>query len=144
MTCAALAPSSLPTAVTRPPAIPTSWRVRGPPLPSTRSPFLMTTSRSIGLRFELFASRLSQQLARHAEVAGEQAAIHRQHGASDPGCLIRGQEHGRVGDVFRLPTPPQRGPLDEALEHRGVAVDPLLPDRCSNGARGDRVAPNPV
>ena len=45
-----------------------------------------------GLGLELFASRLSQELPRHSEIAGEQTAVHREHHASDPGRLVRGQE----------------------------------------------------
>src|SRR5437773_7734133 len=96
------------------------------------------------LRLELFASRLSQQLPRHAGAAGEQSPVHPEHDAGDPGRLFRGQEHGSVGDIVRLPDPTERVPLDEALEDHRIAIDALLPDGRPDRAWSDGVAPDPV
>ena len=96
------------------------------------------------LRVEFFVAGLGQQLPGHPVVAREQASVHRQHDAGDPGRIVRGKEHGRVGDVIWLAHTPEGVPLEQPLEHDRIAVDARLPDWGADGAWRDRVAPDPV
>src|SRR2546430_5360064 len=140
MTRPAATPSMRLTAATLPPAMPTSRGNRGEPVPSTTSPPATRISNSTPLGVQLFASRLSQQLPRHAVAAGQQAAVDPEHGAGDPCRLVRSQEHRRVRDIVRLSHASERIPLDETLEDHGVAVDSFLPDGRPDRAGRDGVA----
>src|SRR5215216_1585389 len=68
-------------------------------------------------------------LLHHLHIAGGKTTVYGQHGAGDPGSLVRRQEEGGSGHILRLADAAERIPPRDPLEDVGILLHALLPGR---------------